>query len=192
MRIIHLVDPSDPRHTQLAVQTFSRAIELLLRVGCANVLVHWLAQLILRLPVVNQPHAIAPLCAVLVKSQPPSLASAYILYHLLECLRADEAVPLVLEQLPQMSLEELGVVSVETINTLQKLVKNSEFSKRAVKVAALLALNHSEAEKILLSLLEKPTVEIDLILIYSMCKCLVDINSGKSRRSTFSSFKLHF
>lgn len=148
MRIILLVDPSDLRYTQLAVQTLSRAIELLLHVGCANVLVHWLAQLILNLPVVNQPHAIAPLSSVLIKSQPLLLDSSYILYHLLECLRADEAVPLVLEQLPQMGLEELGVVSVQTINTLQKLIKNSEFSKKAVKVAALLSLNNSEAEKV--------------------------------------------
>lgn len=148
MRIIYLVDPSDPRYTQLAVQTFSRTVELLLRVGCANVLVHWLSQLILRLPILSQPHAIAPLCSVLVKSQPPALESAYILYHLLECLKADEAVPLVLEQLLLMGLEELGVVSGQTINTLQKLVKNSEFSKRAIKVTSLLALNHPEAEKV--------------------------------------------
>lgn len=148
MRIIYLVDPSNPRHTQLAVKTFSRTIELLIRVGCANVLVHWLSQLILRLPILSQPHSIVSLCCVLVKSQPPALERAYILYHLLEFLKADETVPLVLEQLPLMDLEELGVLSSQTINALQKLIKNAEFSKRAVKVTALLALNHTEAEKV--------------------------------------------
>lgn len=42
----------------------------------------------------------------------------------------------------------MAVISSETIATLQKLVKNQEFSSRAIRVAALLSLNHVDAEKV--------------------------------------------
>lgn len=41
-------------------------------------------------------------------------------------------------------------------------MRNSEFSSRAVRVAALLSMNHPEAEKILLSIISSGQIEIDL------------------------------
>uniref|UniRef100_A0A915CVK5 Uncharacterized protein n=1 Tax=Ditylenchus dipsaci TaxID=166011 RepID=A0A915CVK5_9BILA len=107
MRLLCLMDPTQPSRSQATVQTFSRTMELLLRVGCANTLIHWLSQRLLRLQISQQPHAIAPLCSVLTKAQPPELVRAHILYHLLNCLRS-EAAPLVLEQIPQMALKTWG------------------------------------------------------------------------------------
>lgn len=49
-----------------------------------------------------------------------------------------------------MGIEEMAVLSSDTIETLQRLMRNSEFSSKAVRVAALLALNHPEAEKVIL------------------------------------------
>jgi hypothetical protein len=42
----------------------------------------------------------------------------------------------------------MAIISAETIATLQKLVKNQEFSSRAIRVAALLSLQSPEAEKV--------------------------------------------
>ena len=147
MRIVNLCDPAEPQHSQQAVQTISRAIETLLSIGCAKQLVHWLAGKLLRLHIAHQPHAIPALCAVLIRADPPPEQRAQILWHLIDCLRADVS-PIVLEQLPLMGVEDTSVLASPTIEALQKLVKNSEFSSKAVRVAALLALDHPEAEKV--------------------------------------------
>lgn len=141
------------QHQQLAVRALARSIDVLLKCGCANTLVHWLAtRLLYGLAVCEQPHAIAPLCAVLTRASEGLLAvqRAYILHNLTVGLRKDEQIAqLVLEQMPQMSVEELSVLSSDTILALQKLLNLAEFSSRAVKVAALLSLNHIEAEKVI-------------------------------------------
>uniref|UniRef100_A0A914BZM8 Rap-GAP domain-containing protein n=1 Tax=Acrobeloides nanus TaxID=290746 RepID=A0A914BZM8_9BILA len=161
MRIINLVDPSEAKHTQQAVQTISKCIDTFISIGCAQVLAHWLSERLLYLNIAQQPHGIPGLCAVLIKADPPILQRAYILYHLVNCLRSDVS-PIVLEQIPQMGLEDVALVSKPTIEALQKLVKNAEFSSRAVRVAALLSLDNPDAENILLSILENRAIEIDL------------------------------
>jgi hypothetical protein len=134
------------------VQVYSRAIDLLLRVGCANILCHWLSTRILSLSNISQqPHAIAPLCSVLIKAEPPPLERAFILRHLLASLKQsdDEGISnLVLERLPEMGAEDGAVISKEAVGTLHKLLKCAELSPRAVRVAAILALDHPEAEKV--------------------------------------------
>uniref|UniRef100_A0A914XY39 Uncharacterized protein n=1 Tax=Panagrolaimus superbus TaxID=310955 RepID=A0A914XY39_9BILA len=67
-----------------------------------------------------------------------------------------------------MSVEDTSVLASPTIDALQKLVRNSEFSSKAVRVTALLALDHPEAEKILLSILENREIEIDISSL-SLC-----------------------
>uniref|UniRef100_A0A7E4VIK5 Rap-GAP domain-containing protein n=1 Tax=Panagrellus redivivus TaxID=6233 RepID=A0A7E4VIK5_PANRE len=161
MRIVNLVDPAEPQHSQQAVQTVSHAIDTLLSIGCAQKLVHWLADKLLRLNVAQQPHAIPALCSVLIKAEPPPEQRAHILWHLIECLKADVS-PIVLEQLPFMGVEDTAILASPTIDALQRLMRNSEFSSKAVKVAALLALDHPEAEKILLQILETRNIEFDI------------------------------
>lgn len=164
MRVISLVDSigTEMRHSQIAVQTFGLAIDMLIQAGCANSIIHWLTTHILRMDVAKQPHAIHILFNVLNLAHPPFIERSYILYHLLDCLRTDDVAQLVLEHFPSMkTLEDMSVISSETILTLQKLVQNREFSSRAIRVAALLSLNHPEAEKILLSLLEQRHFQID-------------------------------
>lgn len=180
MRIINLVDPAENvqeqpkitqnlnqlskntheltvingglQHQQLAVRALGRSIEMLLKCGCANTLVYWLAaRLLYGLSVHEQPHAITPLCAILTNASDglPAVQRAYILYNLSLGLREDEQIAqLVLEQIYQMGVEELYVLSTDTISALKKLLNSSEFSSRAVKVAALLSLNHIDAEKV--------------------------------------------
>ena len=46
-----------------------------------------------------------------------------------------------------MNVEDQAIVSDDTIRTLQTLVRQSEFSSRAVRVAALTSLNHPAAEQ---------------------------------------------
>lgn len=147
MRIVNLFDPAEAQYSQQAVQTISHAIETLLSIGCANQLVHWLAGKLLRLQICHQPHAIPALCAVLIKSDPLPEQRAQILWHLVDCLKTDIS-PIVLEQLPFMGVEDTSVLASPTIEALQKLVKNSEFSSKAVRVTALLALDHPEAEQV--------------------------------------------
>jgi hypothetical protein len=152
MRVMNLLDPRDPRHSQQAIHTYSRAIELLLRVGCANILCHWLSTRILSVSsVAQQPHAIAPLCSVLINAEPSALERAFILYYLLAALRQSEGEgvsSLVLEKLPEMGVEDAAVISKEAVGTLQKLLKTDELGAKAVRVAAILALDHPEAEKV--------------------------------------------
>lgn len=147
MRLVNLVDPADEKQSQQAVQTISRAIETLLSIGCAKQLVHWLTGKLLRLNISHQPHAIPALCSVLIRADPPPEQRAQILWHLVDCLKADVSL-IVLEQLPNMSVEDTSVLASPTIDALQKLVRNSEFSSKAVRVTALLALDHPEAEKV--------------------------------------------
>lgn len=47
---------------------------------------------------------------------------------------------------------DMAIISTDTIATLNKLVRNREFSSRAIRVASLLALNHPDAEKVAFSL----------------------------------------
>uniref|UniRef100_A0A183BHY0 Rap-GAP domain-containing protein n=1 Tax=Globodera pallida TaxID=36090 RepID=A0A183BHY0_GLOPA len=173
MRVLCLVDTGgDVRHAQLSVQTVGRSIDTLVQVGCANQLVHWLCTLLLRrLQIVaEQPHAIPVLFTVLITSDPPDLQRAYILRQLLNCLAQDELAPLVLDHIPALrNLEDMAVISTDTIATLQKLVRNQEFSSRAIRVASLLSLNHPDAEKILLQLLEQRQFQIDT---HSLVLCL--------------------
>jgi hypothetical protein len=110
----------------------------------------------------QQPHSISPICAVLSHSNPSDRQRSRILVQLLNCLRISEVAPIVLEHFPQMNTEDMAVVSSgdwinkylyplilgDTIRTLQALIKNEEFSSRAVRVAALLAMDHPEAEKV--------------------------------------------
>ncbi|KAL3074845.1 hypothetical protein niasHS_014290 [Heterodera schachtii] len=175
MRVLCLVDPGgggEARHAQLAVQTIGRSIDTLVQVGCANQLVHWLcALLIRRLQIVaEQPHAIPVLFTVLISAEPPDLERAYILRQLLNCVAQDELAPLVLDHIPALhNFEDMAVISTDTIATLQKLVRNHEFSSRAIRVASLLSLNHPDAEKILLQLLEQRQFQIDT---HSLVLCL--------------------
>lgn len=125
-------------------------------------LLHWLCAHLLRLNVVEQPHAIPHLFTALIGANPPPLERAYILHQLLQGLQSAEVAPLVLDHMPGLNnVEDMALLSTETITTLQKLVKNQEFSARAIRVAALLSLNHPEAEKILLSLLDQRQLQID-------------------------------
>lgn len=108
MRVLCLVDastPSDKRHTQLAVQTYGRAMDMLAPIGPMTAgLCRWLSAHLLRLERVaaEQPHAIPVICGLLIREQEklPPLEHAYCLYRLLECLGADEVAPLVLEHVP--------------------------------------------------------------------------------------------
>jgi hypothetical protein len=54
-----------------------------------------------------------------------------------------------------MGLEDVALVSKPTIEALQKLVKNAEFSSRAVRVAALLSLDNPDAENVIFKLQAK-------------------------------------
>ena len=117
-RIVNLVDPADPQHSQQAVQTISRTIDTLLGIGCAQKLVHWLADKLLRLNVAQQPHAIPALCSVLIKADPPPDQRAQILWHVIDCLKADVS-PIVLEQLPAMGIEDSAILANPTIEALQ-------------------------------------------------------------------------
>nr|CAD2130005.1 unnamed protein product [Meloidogyne enterolobii] len=168
MRIICLVDTSISewnRSQQLAVQTiatYGRAVDMLIQVGEgaqsnneANPLIHWLAIQVLRCALDVAPHALPIMFTILVSAQPlPPLVRVFILHRITECLRT-EVAPLALEHIPSInSLEDMAIISAETISTLQRLIKNQEFSARAIRVAALLSLNHPDAEKIIISLLE--------------------------------------
>ncbi|KAI6182707.1 hypothetical protein M3Y97_00409700 [Aphelenchoides bicaudatus] len=165
MRVVSLVSASDPRHTKQAVQTLGRSIELLLGVCGGQALAQWLGDQLLdgcERIASQQPHAIGAICAVLSHAQPTDKQRSRILVQLLDCLRVDEVAPIVLEHFPQMNVEDMAVVSSDTIKTLQTLVRNSEFSSRAVRVAALLSMSHPDAEKILLSILSSSQIEVDL------------------------------
>ncbi|KAL7071848.1 hypothetical protein ACQ4LE_008404 [Meloidogyne hapla] len=169
MRIICLVDTTNSEWKscqQLAVQTiatYGRAVDMLIHVGEgpqsnneANPLIFWLAVHLLRCALdVARPHALPIMFTILVNAQPlPPLLRVFILHHITECLRT-EVAPLTLEHIPSInSLEDMTIISAETILTLQRLIKNQEFSARAIRVAALLSLNHPDAEKIIISLLE--------------------------------------
>lgn len=52
----------------------------------------------------------------------------------------------------------MTVISTETLATLERLIHNEEFSSRAIKVASLLALSHSDAEHMLLAVLDRPNL----------------------------------
>jgi len=116
MRVLCLVDAStsaDKRHTQLAVQTYGRAMDMLAPIGPMTAgLCHWLSAHLLRLERVaaDQPHAIPVICGLLIREQEklPQLEHAYCLHRLLECLRADEVAPLVLEHVPLINSLEGG------------------------------------------------------------------------------------
>uniref|UniRef100_A0A914L5I3 Rap-GAP domain-containing protein n=1 Tax=Meloidogyne incognita TaxID=6306 RepID=A0A914L5I3_MELIC len=168
MRIICLVDTSISewnRSQQLAVQTiatYGRAVDMLIQVGEGaqsnnevNPLIHWLAIQVLRCALDVAPHALPIMFTILVSAQPlPPLVRVFILHRITECLHT-EVAPLALEHIPSInSLEDMAIISAETISTLQRLIKNQEFSARAIRVAALLSLNHPDAEKIIISLLE--------------------------------------
>ncbi|KAI6202932.1 hypothetical protein M3Y94_00498200 [Aphelenchoides besseyi] len=164
MRIVSAVSAADSRHAQPAVQTLNRAIDVVLSVGCANQLAQWLADRLLDgvKRIAEQPHAISAVCAVLAHAEPSDRQRAKILVELLDCLKTEDVAPIVLEHLPLMNVEDTAVVSGDTIRTLQTLVRQSNFSSRAVRVAALLSLTHQDAEKILLTILGNNAVEVDL------------------------------
>lgn len=142
---------------QIVIRTLSSSINILLKCKCANVLVHWLTtRLLNNLTIYEQPNSVLSLCSVLMYASDglPSIEHAYILHNLIIGLNENEQIAqLILEQISQMNIEELTVLSTDTILALKKLLNTTEFSSRAVKVAALLSLNHFEAEKVKLKLI---------------------------------------
>jgi hypothetical protein len=111
MRVVALVDSTtgcnDQRsYSALAVQTLGRSIDMLIKTGSANSIIHWLTSFILRIKnVAEQPHAIPIICNVLILANPPSLLRAYILNYLIDCLRIDDVGPIVFHHIPSMDLE---------------------------------------------------------------------------------------
>lgn len=61
--------------------------------------------------IAQQPHAIGAICAVLSHAQPSDKQRSRILVQLLDCLRAEDVAPIVLEQFSQMNVEDMAVVS---------------------------------------------------------------------------------
>jgi hypothetical protein len=61
--------------------------------------------------IANQPHSISAICAVLSYAQPEDKQRSRILAQLLDCLRVDEVAPIVLEHFPQMTTEDMAIVS---------------------------------------------------------------------------------
>jgi len=138
------------------IATYGRAVDMLIQVGEgaqsnneANPLIHWLAIQVLRCALDVAPHALPIMFTILVSAQPlPPLVRIFILHRITECLRT-EVAPLALEHIPSInSLEgfyrkiwklinfllfkDMAIISAETISTLQRLIKNQEFSARAV------------------------------------------------------------
>uniref|UniRef100_A0A1I7Y6R0 Rap-GAP domain-containing protein n=1 Tax=Steinernema glaseri TaxID=37863 RepID=A0A1I7Y6R0_9BILA len=153
MRIVNLVDPTNPAHTQILIQTISRCIETLISISCANVLVQWITLRLLHLESAQQPPAIPALCSVLRASDPEDLVQAHILANLAKALQSDSAT-FVLEKVPEMDLDHLAVISPMALSSLERLIKNSDCSARSVQVAALLAPDYPAAEKLLFDLLQ--------------------------------------
>uniref|UniRef100_A0AC35TQP1 Rap-GAP domain-containing protein n=1 Tax=Rhabditophanes sp. KR3021 TaxID=114890 RepID=A0AC35TQP1_9BILA len=160
-RIVNLIDPSNPMYSQIAVQTLSQIILVFIPIGCANKLVYWTAERLLMADIKAQPHAIPALCSTLISSNPPPLLRAHVLGNLSACLRNDIA-PIVLEQISAMKLEDIMILQEPTIESLQLIVKNGEFSSKTVRVASLLSLEHKKAEKLLLDILQHSHIEMDL------------------------------
>ncbi|CAK5049731.1 unnamed protein product [Meloidogyne enterolobii] len=161
MRIICLVDTSNSewnRSQQLAVQTiatYGRAVDMLIQVGEgaqsnneANPLIHWLAIQVLRCALDVAPHALPIMFTILVSAQPlPPLVRVFILHRITECLRT-EVAPLALEHIPSInSLEDMAIISAETISTLQRLIKNQEFSARAIIISLLETRRQSQQQQ---------------------------------------------
>ncbi|KAK0424217.1 hypothetical protein QR680_008553 [Steinernema hermaphroditum] len=158
MRIVNLVDHTNPAHTQILIQTISRCIETLVSISCANVLVQWITLRLLHLGSTQQPHAIPALCSVLRASDPSNLIQAHVLLNLSNALQSDSA-SFVLEKVPEMDLDHLAIISPVALTALERLVKNAECSPRSVQVAALLAPDYPAAELLLFDLLQNCSSE---------------------------------